>query len=109
MREATFFLCFVFFAGCVIYGVRRLVLRPISILRLTIFSGVAFGGGVWALLPYLTYEMPPVAANWSSDYYGHLLRDRYPDHLLNPAWFNYGTLWPLAETCARFGVVLIVL
>src|SRR3954451_13435310 len=85
--DCYLFLCFVFFAGCVIYGVRRLMLRPISILRLTIFSGVAFGGGVWALLPYLTYEMPPVAANWSSDYYGHLLRDRYPDHLLNPAWF----------------------
>jgi hypothetical protein len=85
------------------------MLRPISILPLIASAGVALGGGVWAALPYAAYKLPPVADNWTSAYYGGLLRDRYPVHLLNPAWFIYGIRWPLAESCARFGVVLIVL
>ena len=109
MRGFDFFLCFMLFGGCVTYGIRRLMLHPVSKLPLIIFTGVALGGGVWSVVPYFWYKLPPVSANWSSVYYGQLLREQYPHHLLNPAWFSYARLWPIAETCARFGLVTVVL
>jgi hypothetical protein len=111
-----FFLAFVLFAGCVTYGIRRLTLRPVSKLGVTIFTGITLAGGVWSAVPFCTYKLPPRSSAPSLidggsliNSYAQRLRDKYPHHLLNPAWFSNETRWPLAESCARLGLVAIVL
>lgn len=68
-----------------------------------------FIGGFWAGLPYFTYRLPPIHDNWTRAYYSGILREKYPWHVLNPAWFIYGIRWPLAESFARFGILIIAL
>jgi len=81
--------------------------RLISIVLFVAFVSVAVFGGIWAVHPYLAYQLPAVHDNWSQAYYAQLLRERYPDHWLDPARFVYGHHWPLAEMWVRFGVVAI--
>jgi hypothetical protein len=83
--------------------------RVIFIALLIAAAGVEVAGGIWAAYPYLAYKLPAIQQNWTSTYYTQMLRKLYPDHLLDPSWFIYGIRWPLAETCARFSVVVIVL
>ena len=97
------------FLACCARGRRALRCSPSNGLGSIATAGVVLGGGVWAALPYLSYKLPAVADNWTSEYFCQILRERYPDHVLNPAWFSYGIRWPLAESLARFGIVLIVL
>jgi len=81
--------------------------RVISILLFIAFVSVAVFGGIWAVHPYLAYGLPGLPDNMSRAQYEQILRERYPDHWLDPGRFDYGYHWPLAEMWVRFGVVAI--
>jgi hypothetical protein len=61
-------------------------------------------GLAWAAHPLLS---PPQGLAPSSWTYAMLVKDRYPVHLVDPAWVAEETSWSIAETMARLGLVTI--
>jgi hypothetical protein len=59
-------------------------------------------GMFWTVHPFLS---PPQGIH--SGTYAQLVRDRYPFHLIDPAWLTDDMFWCIAETGARIGVVTI--
>ncbi len=59
-------------------------------------------GGPWAVRPFLS---PPQGLHPTGWTYTQLIRDRYPVHLIDPAWLSNDMYWSLAETAARMAIV----
>jgi hypothetical protein len=59
-------------------------------------------GMVWAVHPFLS---PPQGLYDGN--YQHLIQDRYPFHLIDPAWLSNDMFWSFAETGARVGALTI--
>jgi hypothetical protein len=59
-------------------------------------------GLVWAVHPLL---YPPQGLYDGNEQ--HLIQDRYPFHLIAPAWVSDSIHWMFAETLARLGAVLV--
>ena len=62
-------------------------------------------GMVWAVHPILSPPQGLMPDDWT---YVQLIRDRYPFHLISPAWVSDDMHWIFAEASARFGAVIIV-
>jgi hypothetical protein len=61
-------------------------------------------GGPWAVRPILS---PPQGLHPTGWTYTQLIRDRYPVHLIDPAWLSNDMYWSLAETAARMAIVAV--
>jgi hypothetical protein len=59
-------------------------------------------GLVWAVHPIL---YPPQGLYDGNEQ--HLIQDRYPFHLIAPAWVSDSIHWMFAETLARLGAVVV--
>src|SRR3989442_4820378 len=80
---------------------------PRLILRVTLVVvafAAAFLGGPWAVRPFWN---PPAGLHPAGWTYTQVIRDRYPIHLIDPAWLSNDVYWSFAETAARLGVVAI--
>jgi len=86
---------------CLSFFVRLLMPRSISRILLIV---VACFGVAWAAHPFLSPPQGLHSTGWS---YADLIRDRYPIHLVNPAWLTDDMNWDLIEMGARLGVVAI--
>jgi hypothetical protein len=64
--------------------------------------GACFGV-VWAVHPFLSPPQGLMPFGWTE---AQLIQDRYPFHLIRPAWVSDVLHWSLAETFARLGVVV---
>jgi hypothetical protein len=58
----------------------------------------------WAFRPFL---YPPQGLHPTGWTYSQLIRERYPRHLIDPAWLSDDIHWTLAETGARIGVLAL--
>jgi hypothetical protein len=79
----------------------RIVLRVV--LAVGAVAAVLFGSP-WALRPFLNPPQGLHPTGWS---YAQLIRERYPIHLIDPAWLSNDIWWSLAETIARILVVAL--
>ena len=50
---------------------------------------------------------PPQGLHPTGWTYAQVIRDRYPRHLIDPAWLGNDMYWSLTETAVRLGVVAI--
>lgn len=80
----------------------RLVLRVILLVAAVT---VLLLGGPWAMRPFLS---PPQGLHPTGWTYTQLIRDRYPVHLIDPAWLSNDMYWHLAETAARIAVIAAI-
>jgi len=78
---------------------RPLILRYISIVLLGIGGYYAL---FWAVHPILIPPQGLYDGNWQ-----HLIQDRYPFHLIAPAWVSDSSNWMIAETLARLCAVVV--
>ena len=56
----------------------------------------------WAVRPFW---YPPQGLHPTGWTYSQLIRERYPRHLIDPAWLSNDMHWSFAETGARVGVL----
>lgn len=78
---------------------------PRVILRvLFVVAAVAsiFVATTWGVRPFLH---PPAGLHPTGRTYSQVIRDRYPRHLIDPAWLRNDINRSLTETAARLGVV----
>jgi hypothetical protein len=59
---------------------------------------------VWAVHPFLSPPQGLHPSGWTD---AQLIQDRYPFHLISPAWVSDVLHWILAETFARFSAVVV--
>jgi hypothetical protein len=80
---------------------------PRLVVRVLLLAAVVAGvllGGPWAVRPFLS---PPQGLHPTGWTYAQLIRDRYPVHLVDPAWLRNDLYWSFAETAARIAVVAV--
>ena len=82
----------------------RLASVIVRVLLLAASVALIFPAGSWAVRPFLR---PPQGLHPTGWTYAQLIRDRYPKHLIDPAWLGNDIYWTLSETAARLNVVLI--
>jgi hypothetical protein len=78
-------------------ALQQLISRVLALL-------IAFLGIPWALHPFFSPPQGIYPFGWT---YAQLIRDRYPIHLVNPAWLSNDLLWGIRESEVRLGVVLL--
>ena len=61
-------------------------------------------GLAWSVQPICSPPQGICPSNWTE---AQLIQDRYPFHLISPAWVSEILRWTLAETLTRFGFVVI--
>lgn len=57
----------------------------------------------WATRPF---RYPPQGLHPTGWTYSRLIRERYPRHIVDPAWLSNDMYWSLAESGARTGVLV---
>jgi hypothetical protein len=80
--------------------------RPRHLISSLLVIFIAFFGFPWAVHPFLNPPQGISDAGWT---HAQLIRDRYPIHLVDPAWLSDDTFWEIPETGVRLGVVLFAI
>jgi hypothetical protein len=76
--------------------------RTFRALLLTAVIAALYFATPWAVRPLVE---PPQGLHPTGWTYSQVIRERYPRHLIDPAWLSNDMHWSFAETGARVGVL----